>query len=56
MTIEIALTFDYSSIGGKKLIIFEELYNMTNPDEPKKVTEHKDITDERQTVTIKEVP
>ena len=30
--------------------------NMTNPDEPKKVTEHKDITDDGQTVTIKEVP
>ena len=29
---------------------------MTNPDEPKKVTEHKDITDDGQTVTIKEVP
>ena len=29
---------------------------MTNPDEPVKVTEHKDITDEGQTVTIKEVP
>ena len=29
---------------------------MTNPEEPKKVTEHKDINDEGQTVTIKEVP
>ena len=29
---------------------------MTNPEEPKKVTEHKDINDECQTVTIKEVP
>ena len=27
-----------------------------NPEEPKKVTEHKDIDDEGQTVTIKEVP
>ena len=35
---------------------FEELYDMTNPEEPKKVTEHKDINDEGQTVTIKEVP
>ena len=31
-------------------------YDMTNPEEPKKVTEHKDINDEGQTVTIKEVP
>ena len=29
---------------------------MTNPEEPRKVTEHKDINDEGQTVTIKEVP
>ncbi|HFK2996288.1 TPA: LPXTG cell wall anchor domain-containing protein, partial [Clostridioides difficile] len=34
----------------------EELYDLSNPDEPQKVTEHKDIEDEGQTVTIKEVP
>jgi len=56
MTIEIAFTFEGSSLGGKNLVTFEELYDMTNPDEPKKVTEHKDITDDGQTVTIKEVP
>ena len=39
-----------------QLVTFEELYDVTNPDEPVKVTEHKDITDEGQTVTIKEVP
>ena len=56
MTVEIAFTFDGSSLGGKSLVTFEELYDMTNPDEPKKVTEHKNITDDGQTVTIKEVP
>ena len=56
MTVEIAFTFDGSSLGGKSLVTFEELYDMTNPDEPKKVTEHKDITDDGQTVAIKEVP
>lgn len=35
---------------------FEELYDLSNPDEPKKVTEHKDIEDKGQTVTIKEKP
>ncbi len=50
------LLFDGSSLGGKSLVTFEELYDMTNPDEPKKVTEHKDITDDGQTVTIKEMP
>lgn len=56
MTVEIAFTFDGSSLGGKSLVTFEELYDMTNPDEPKKVTEYKDITDDGQTVAIKEVP
>ena len=56
MTVEIVFTFDGSSLGGKKLVTFEELYDMTNPDNPKKVTEHKDITDEGQTVTITKHP
>ena len=54
--VQIGFTFDGSSLGGKQLVTFEELYDMTNPEEPKKVTEHKDINDEGQTVTIKEVP
>ena len=29
---------------------------MSNPDEPKKVTEHKDIEDKGQTITFKEKP
>ena len=56
MKVEIAFTFDASSLGGKQLVTFEELYDVSNPDEPKKVTEHKDIEDDGQTVTIKEVP
>ena len=35
---------------------FEELYDLSNPDEPIKVAEHKDIKDEGQTVTVKEKP
>ena len=53
---DVEFTFDGSALGGKQLVTFEELYDMTNPEEPKKVTEHKDINDEGQTVTIKEVP
>ena len=56
MEVEIVFTFDASKLGGKQLVTFEELYDITNPDEPVKVTEHKDITDKGQTVTIKEVP
>lgn len=56
MEVQIAFTFNASELGGKSLVTYEELYDLSNPDEPKKVTEHKDITDKGQTVTIKEVP
>ena len=56
MEVQIEFTLDGSSLGGKQLVTFEELYDMSNPEEPKKVTEHKDINDEGQIVTIKEVP
>ena len=50
------LPFDASTLDGKQLVTFEELYDLSNPDEPKKVTEHKDTTDEGQTITFKEKP
>ena len=54
MEVEIAFTFNASSLAGKDLVTFEELYDLSNPDEPIKVAEHKDIEDEGQTVTITE--
>ena len=56
MEVKIAFTFDASALGGKQLVTFEKLYDLSNPDEPIKVTEHKDIEDDGQTVTIKEAP
>ena len=56
MKVEIAYTFNASALGGKNLVTFEELYDLSNPEEPVKVAEHKDIEDDGQTVTIKEVP
>ena len=56
MKVEVAFTFDATSLDGKKLVTFEELYDLSNPDEPKKVTEHKDIEDKGQTITFKEKP
>ena len=56
MEVEIAYTFNASALGGKNLVIFEELYDMSNPNEPIKVAEHKDIEDKEQTVSVKEVP
>ena len=54
--VQIVFTFDASKLGGKDLVTFEELYDLSNPDEPKKVTEHKDIEDKGQTVSVKEKP
>ena len=54
MEVEISYTFNASALGGKDLVTFEELYDLSNPDEPIKVAEHKDIEDEGQTVTIEE--
>ncbi|MDV9236535.1 VaFE repeat-containing surface-anchored protein, partial [Clostridioides difficile] len=56
MEVKIEFTFDASTLGGKQLVTFEELYDLSNPDKPIKVTEHHDIEDDGQTVTIKEVP
>nr|WP_330383162.1 VaFE repeat-containing surface-anchored protein [uncultured Coprococcus sp.] len=52
MKVEVAFTFDATSLDGKQLVTFEELYDLSNPDEPKKVTEHKDIEDKGQTITF----
>ena len=54
MKVEIAYTFNASALGGKNLVTFEELYDLSNPDEPVKVAEHKDIEDDGQTVLITE--
>ncbi|MDE8699761.1 VaFE repeat-containing surface-anchored protein [[Ruminococcus] lactaris] len=56
MKVEVAFTFDATSLDGKQLVTFEELYDLSNPDEPKKVTEHKEIEDKGQTITFKEKP
>lgn len=56
MVVEIQFTFNASELAGKDLVTFEELYDLSNPKEPVKVAEHKDIEDEGQTVTITEKP
>ncbi len=54
MKIEMEYTFNASALGGQNLVTFEELYDLSNEDEPVKVAEHKDIDDEGQTVLITE--
>ncbi|NKN20057.1 VaFE repeat-containing surface-anchored protein [Clostridioides difficile] len=56
MEVEVAFNFDADGLDGKQLVTFEELYDLTDEDEPVKVAEHKDIEDEGQTVTFKEQP
>ncbi|MDO4287734.1 MAG: SrtB-anchored collagen-binding adhesin [Eubacterium sp.] len=56
MEVTVSFTFDASDLAGKQIVTFEELYDLSNPDEPKKVTEHKDIEDEGQTITFQEKP
>lgn len=56
MKVKVEFTFDASTLSGKQIVTFEELYDLSNPDEPKKVTEHKDIEDDGQTISFKEKP
>ena len=36
MKVEVAFTFDATSLDGKQLVTFEELYDLSNPNGPKK--------------------
>ena len=37
MKVEVAFTFDATSLDGKQLVTFEELYDFSNPDERRKL-------------------
>lgn len=58
-SVDVTFTFDGSSLDGKSLVVFEELYLLTDmdhdgtPEKEIKAAEHKDITDEGQTVLLK---
>lgn len=52
--VEIEFMFDASSLGGSDLVIFEELYDITEPEQAEMVAEHKDIENEEQTVFVDE--
>ncbi|PBH57285.1 hypothetical protein BGU76_00150 [Clostridioides difficile] len=56
MEVKIVFTFNGVYLGGKKVVTCEEIDDLSNTDKQIKVTEHKDIEDDGQTVTIKEVP
>ncbi len=58
-SVDVTFTFDGSSLDGKSLVVFEELYLLTDMDgdgtaeTETKAAEHRDITDEGQTVLLK---
>lgn len=54
--VQIEFTFNASALGGQDLVTFEELYEITEPENPEKVAVHKDIKDEGQTVSVKKKP
>lgn len=56
MEVQVAFTFDTDGLGGSDLVTFEELYDITEPGNPEKVAEHKDIRDKGQTVAVKDEP
>lgn len=56
MEVQISFTFDASELGGKQIVTFEELYDISNLDEPIKLAEHKNIEDENQTITVTKAP
>ncbi len=49
---EIEFSFDTKGLNGSDVVIFEELYDMTDPEKPELAAEHKDINNKEQTVTI----
>ena len=50
---EIEFTFPATHLAGSDIVVFEELYDITEPEEPVLVAEHKDIENRSQTVSIK---
>ena len=48
---EVTLECDVAELGGHRLVVFEELYGQDDG----KVTEHKDLADEGQTVTVVQI-
>lgn len=56
MQTEIEFSFNAAELGGSDVVIFEELYDMTDPEKPELAAEHKDIHNMDQTVKIKSAP
>jgi uncharacterized surface anchored protein len=56
MEVNVLFYVDTSALGGAKLVTFEELYDVSDSENPILVTEHKDIQDEGQTVEVEEIP
>lgn len=51
--IEVEFTFDASKLEGKDIVVFEELYELSDEGEEVLVAEHKEITDKGQTIHVR---
>lgn len=49
----IEFTFPATHLAGSDIVVFEELYDITEPEKPELVAEHKDIENRSQTVSVK---
>lgn len=55
-SVEVAFTFDGSSLAGKSLVVFETLYYVDKDGTQREICSHRDIDDEGQTVHLSENP
>lgn len=53
LTIDMIFSFNSRNLSGKNLVTFEELYELDEQGNWQKISEHKDINDEDQTVYVK---
>ena len=53
-TVQMRFEFNTKDYAGKKLVVFEELYEVDNNGVEEKIASHEEINDESQTVTISE--
>ena len=54
--VEVPIILDVSGLGGKQIVAFEKLWDITDELNPKEVASHEDIEDEGQTITLIKEP
>ena len=52
-TVDVTFEFDGTKLDGKELVVFENIYRVTDSGYEKHIASHEDINDEAQTFTVK---